>query len=91
MDGRLHIPASPEPALSRPALSALVLDAEGKELENAVAHLESSNAALEEALAEDPEDQDFAMALKENVVLIGKKKEQIRIKREELALISKCL
>ena len=47
--------------------------------------------ALEEALLEDPADEDFLLAVKENKALIEKKKGLAQLKREELALISRCL
>lgn len=48
-----------------------------KQLETSLAHLERSNAELEEALKESPGDRDFRDAIDENKVVIAKRKAQI--------------
>ena len=52
-----------------------VLMAELTELENSISHLKRSNAELEGALAESPDDQDFREAIAENAALIAKRSE----------------
>ena len=52
-----------------------VLAAELSEIENSISHLRRSNVALEEALVEDPTDEDFKQALEENAATITKRVE----------------
>ena len=62
----------------------LLLRAQIDELQSQIQHLSRSNEELQLALQETPDDEDFLLALEENVVVIEKKQEAIAMKEEEL-------
>ena len=62
----------------------LLLRAQIDELQSQIQHLSRSNEELQLALQETPDDEDFLLALEENVVVIEKKQEAIVMKEEEL-------
>ena len=62
----------------------LLLRAQIDELQRQIHHLSRSNDELQLALQETPNDEDFLLALEENVLVIEKKKEAIIMKEEEL-------
>lgn len=62
----------------------LLLRAQIDELKSQIQHLSRSNEELQLALDEAPDDEDFLLALKENMVVIEKKQEAITKKEEEL-------
>lgn len=62
----------------------LLLRAQIDELQSQIQHLSRSNEELQLALQETPNDEDFQLALEENVLVIEKKQETIVKKEEEL-------
>eukprot|EP00040_Diaphanoeca_grandis_P000271 m.14955 g.14955 ORF g.14955 m.14955 type:complete len:111 (+) comp10357_c0_seq1:127-459(+) len=70
------------------SMGVLVLEAKLNELHTSVAHLKSSNAQLEEALHECPDDADFIQAITENTTIIMRKYAEIKVKQEALVKLT---
>ena len=62
----------------------LLLRAQIDELRGQIQHLSRSNEELQLALQETPDDEDFQLALEENVLVVEKKQETIVMKEEQL-------
>ena len=65
-------------------IGRLLIRAQIDELQSQIQHLSRSNEELQLALQETPDDEDFLLAVKENVVVMEKKQEAIKTKEEEL-------